>query len=221
MNKQKGAMTLAEGHPKHRTDVDIMFRNGKDTKHMVLRTTKDEFAMWKTKHHVAMAGFRPKNVAPQKWAARIDNDYWVFGVDGTKAVDIFAAVKIGMDCYRVSAVHLLSEIYVKNLNADMENDMGREALIRANQKLYEGVGRAIKEAAKLLGVNGIINLHVFSNKKNHKIPAENLQMALRDGGADSVETDEETKFRYDSQSNDGQRVFSNLITHMHLAKFRV
>lgn len=170
MNNQKGGMTLAEGHPSYKTDVDIMFGNGHDKKDFVLRTTKDDIGVWKTKHGVAMAGFKPKGVAPEKWAAQIDNDYWVYGVDATKATDIFAAVKIGMACYKVSAAKLLADIYVKNLNTELENDMGREALIRANQKLYEGMGKAIRYAAKLLGVSGIINLHVFSNKNNYKLP---------------------------------------------------
>ena len=136
-------------------------------------------------------------------------------------ITIFAAVKIGMACYKIGAAELLSDIYVKNLNTDQENEMGRQALIKANQKLYESVAKAIREAARLLGVSGIINLHVFSNKKNYKIPKDDLHIALRDGGADSVEMDETTKFKYDVQSNDGEQFFENMITHLHLAKFKV
>lgn len=221
MNSHKGAMTLAEGHPDFRTDADIIFNNGRDKKDFILRTTKDDIGVWKTKHSIGMAGFKPTHISPQKWAAQIEKDYWVFNIDATKAQDIVAAVKIGMDCYTASASDLLSDIYVKNLNAEHENDMGRQALVKANQKLYEDVGRAITEAAKLLGVTGMINLHVFSNKKNPKIPKDNLHMALRDSGADSVEMDEKNRFKYDVQSNDGNGVLPNLITHLHLAKYNV
>ena len=118
-------------------------------------------------------------------------------------------------------MELLSNIYNKNLNADQENQMGQKALIMANKNLYESTGKAIREAAKLLGVSGIINLHVFSNKKNPKIPKKELHLSLRDGGAESVEMDEDTKLKYDVQSNDGTVFLQGLITHIHLAKFRV
>ncbi len=71
MNNRKGAMTLAEGHPDFRTDVDIMFRHGKDKKDFVLRTTKDEMGRWKTKHGTGMAGFKVQDISSQKWAAEI------------------------------------------------------------------------------------------------------------------------------------------------------
>ena len=77
-------MTLAEGHPDFRTDADIMFNNGRDKRKFVLRTTRDDIAIWKNKHHVSLSGFKVKSVSPHKWAALIEKDYWVFGVDATK-----------------------------------------------------------------------------------------------------------------------------------------
>lgn len=220
MTKLKGALTIAEGHPDFVTDADIMFNNGRDKKDFVLRTTRDEIGVWKSKHGVSIAGFKSKGVAPQKWAARIEKDYWVFGIDATKSDDIFAAVKIGMACYNAKASDLISDIYVKNLNIENEQQVGRDVLVKANQNLYEGVCKAITRAAKLLGVHGVVNFYVFSNVKNFKIPQQNLHEALKNGGADSVETDI-TPHKFSVGSNDGKRVFENLISHMHLAKFTV
>lgn len=221
MSKQNGAMTLAESRPEYKTDADVVFNNGRDVRDFVLRTTMDNISVWKAKHGVSISGFRVKEISPQKWAARIGKDYWVFGVDATKAEDICAAVKIGMKCYSTTAQDLISNIYVRNLNAEHENTLGRDALVRANQKLYESVCKVIVEAARLLGVQGIINFYIFSNSKNYKIPIENLHMALRDGGANSVSTDDETKYKFDVMSNDGRQIFKDLISHMHLAKFQI
>jgi len=54
------------------------------------------------------------------------------------------------------------------------------------------------------------NIWLFDHKATL---ADKLNMALRDEGADSVE--------YDVQSNDGTQFFQNMITHLHLAKFKV
>lgn len=35
MMSAKGAMTIAEGRPEHKTDVDIIFNNGRDKKEFV------------------------------------------------------------------------------------------------------------------------------------------------------------------------------------------
>lgn len=220
MDNRKGAVTLAEGHPDYRTHANIAFGNVFLKKDYILRTTLDDMTVWKTKHRVNMAGFKDKTVSPQKWAARIEKDYWVFGVDATKPQDIVAAVKIGVISYGVRAADLLSDIYVKNLNAEDEKGYARDALIRDNQKLYEKVANAVVQASKLLGVQGIVNFHVFSNSVNHKIPKANLHMALKDAGAESVETDS-NRYTMSVGSNDGKRVFEDMVTHMHLAKFRV
>lgn len=220
MTKLKGALTIAEGHPDFKTDADIVFNNGRDKKDFILRTTCDDIGVWKSKHGVSISAFKAKGVAPQKWAAKIENDYWVFGIDATKADDIFAAVKIGMACYDAKASDLISDIYLKNLNIENDNQIGVDVRIKANQKLYEGVCKAITQAAKLLGVQVIVNFYVFSNIKNFKIPKENLHEALKNGGADSVETDN-TSHKFSVGSNDGKRVFENLISHMHLAKFKI
>lgn len=221
MLKRKSALTLAEGSPSYKTDVNVVFRNERDKKDFVLRTTLDEIGIWRTKHGVAMSGFKVKGISPNKWAAVIEKEYWVFGINCTKAEDIVAAVKIGMQAYNVKAGDLLSSIYIKNLNVEHENQMTPEVRIKENQKLYEGVCGAVIQAAKLLGVQGSIDFHVFSNKKNHKIPKENLHMALRNGGAETVETDEKTKYIYSVASNDGKEVFDGLISHLHLAKIKV
>lgn len=220
MTELKGALTLAEGNPAFRADADIIFNNGKDKKDFVLRTTFDDIGVWKAKHGVSISPFKAGNVGAQKWIALIEKDYWVFGIDATNANDIFTAVKIGMSFYKAKASDLLSDIYIKNLNIENEQQLLRELLVKANQKLYENVCKAIVQAAKLLGVNGILNFYVFSNNKNFKIPKDDLHTALKEGGADSVETNPHP-YKFSVGSNDGKRVFENLISHMHLAKFKV
>lgn len=137
----------------------------------------DDIGLWRTKHGVSQSGFKVKDLSPQKWAARIDKDCWVFGVDCTNPHDIVAAVKIGMKFYEVSASDLISSVYVKNLNTESEASYKGKARIIANQKLYEGVCQAIVKAAKILGVKNAIDFYVFSNKKNPKIPKDNLHVA--------------------------------------------
>ena len=99
MNSKKGAMTLAEGHPDFKTDADIIFKADREKRDFILRTTKDDIGLWKTKHGVNISGFKAKNIIPPKWSAKIDNEYWVFCIDATKTNDIVAAVKIGMGVY--------------------------------------------------------------------------------------------------------------------------
>lgn len=221
MNKSKGALTIAEGHPDFLTDADIIFNNGRDKKDFVLRTTLDDIEVWKVKHKISISPFKAGSTAPQKWVARIEKDYWVFGIDARKSDDIFAAVKIGMTCYNAKASDLIREIYVKNLNIENESHcVNRELLVEENKKLYQGVCSAIMQAAKLLGVQGALNFYIFSNNKNHKLPKDELHSALRYGGAASVETDIATH-KFSVGSNDGNRVFENLLSHMHLAKLNV
>jgi len=220
MSALKGALTVAEGHPAFITDADIIFNNGRDKKDFVLRTTRDDIGIWKTKHGVSMSPFKTSNGGSQKWVARIDKDYWVFGIDATKADDIFAAVKIGMNCYDARASDLIKDVYVKNLNIENESQIDRTLLVKENKKLYENVCKAILQAAKLLGVQGQLNFFVFSNNKNPKLPKDELHAALVSGGADSVETDSHP-YKFDVGSNDGRRVFKDLISHLHLATLKV
>jgi hypothetical protein len=216
----KGAMTIAEGHPDFLTDADIIFNNGRDKKLFVLRTTRDEIGVWKAKHDVPISPFKVTSSGPQKWAAKIDKDYWVFGIDATKSDDIFAAVKIGMNCYQATASDLIREIYVKNLNTEDELNLSRELLVKENRKLYESVCKAITQAAKLLGVQGMLNFYIFSNKKNYKIPVDELHGGLKDGGAESVEVDT-VSHKFSVGSNNGKEIFENLISHLHLAKLSI
>lgn len=221
MNSSKGALTIAEGNPKYLTDADIIFGNGRDKREFVLRTTLDDIEVWKVKYQVPISPFKAGGTAPQKWVARIENDYWVFGVDATKADDIFSAVKIGMTCYNAKASDLIRDIYVKNLNIENESHfVNRDLLVKENQKLYQDVCAAIIQAAKLLGVQNTLNFYIFSNNKNFKIPKDDLHTALREGGATSIATDD-VVHQFDVGSNDGMRTFKNLISHMHLAKLNV
>lgn len=155
-----------------------------------------------------------------KEAAIIDREVWVFGVDATKANDIFTSVKIGMDYSKVSANEILADVYVKNLNAEGEKSMLHQALVDVNKKLYADVCRAIREAAKLLGCSNLLHFWVFSNNANHKIPKDELHQALKKGGANSVVTDDDTKHAFhvgDNFGGPGPRFKTNL----HLAKLNI
>lgn len=220
MNQPKGALTVAEGHPDFITDADIIFNNGRDKKDFVLRTTRDEIGVWKAKHGVPISPSKSNIGGTQKWVARVDKDFWVFGVDATKSNDIVAAVKIGVDCYGARASDIIRDIYVKNLNIENESNCDRNLLVKENKKLYEDVCKSILQAAKILGVQGQLNFYVFSNNKNPKIPKDDLRTALLAGGADTVASDTHS-YKFDVGSNDGTRVFKDLISHMHLATLKV
>lgn len=222
MINKKGALTLAEGSPQnaYKTDTTLLFNSQTAKRSFVLRTCFDSLGVWKVKHNVSVSPFKLKS-SPGKYAAVIEKDLWIFGIDGTNANDIVAAVKEGMVFYDMDASEILSDIYVKNLNAEHENEMAIKALIQANKELYSKTCEAIKAAAKTLGVKGSVNFYVFSNNKNPKIPQSELHEALRSGGAAEVDTDNRV-IKQSSQSNDATRVTPpNTITHLHLASIKL
>lgn len=220
MSESQGAMSIAEGNLDYKTDVNLVLDGGKKIKKYVLRTTLDSIGVWKTKY--------PKNASPftevingvTKDAAIIDKEVWVFGIDASNSSDIFIAVSIAKNYFKVSAKELIGEVYVKNLNAEREKEMELQALVRANKTLYSKVCNALVEAAKRLGVSGNVNFWIFSNNVNPKIPKQDLHQALERGGAVSVTTDDKTKHAFFVGSNDGadERKFK---TNLHLAKLKI
>lgn len=221
MSNKSGAVTLAEGAPRYKVDVNVTFGGEHANKSFVLRTTYDSYPVWKTKHAVSTSPFKLKGVSEQKFAAIINNEAWVYSIDGTKQNDIFHAVKMGMHWYGVSAKTLLENIYVKNLNSELEHQSGAtgSALVEANKELYKSTCQAILGAARLLGVSSSLNFWVFSNKVNPKISLSHLQEALKSGGANSIKSDTAYKFRFKVQSNDGTTT-ENYFTHLHLATLK-
>ncbi|VUD66792.1 hypothetical protein TDB9533_03696 [Thalassocella blandensis] len=222
MINKKGAMTLAEGSPDlaYKTDASIIFNTSRTHRDFVLRTCYDSLEVWKTKHGVPVSAFKMKSI-PSKYCAEIDRELWVFSIDGTNSSDIYAAVRAGMAYYKVSAQEIISDIYVKNLNAEHENEMTFKSLVNANKDLYSKVCVAIIQAAKQLGIKNSLNFYVFSNSKNSKIPKEDLHNALKSGGALDVKTDD-TRIKQQSQSNDALRTtLPNAITHLHWAKLKI
>jgi hypothetical protein len=220
VNRSKGALTLAEGRYDYKVDVSIIMNNGRDKKDFVVRTCLDQYSVWKAKYAKGGSPFKAFIKGTMKEAAIVDREVWVFGVDAAKANDIFTSVKIGMDYFKVSADEILGDIYVKNLNAESENAMLRQALVDANKKLYTDVCLAIREAAKLLGCRNTLNFWAFSNNANPKILKADLHKALDDGGAEDIETDDESKHVFsvgDNFGGPGQRFKTNL----HLAKLKV
>lgn len=212
-----GALTIAEGDNQYKVDVSLAFGGNRIEKRFVLRTSLDQLSVWKAKYvKTNISPFDAKLKTIVKEAAIIDKEVWVFGIDSTKPQDIVAALEIATRWYKVSADKILSDVYVKNLNTELENTMGEQALVTANKKLYSGVCSALAEAARILGVKNVLNLWVISSNINQKIPATDLHDALREGGADSVETDS-APHKYISGSNDGllRRSFK---TNLHLAK---
>ncbi|HSX52150.1 MAG TPA: hypothetical protein VLF09_14395 [Cellvibrio sp.] len=87
---------------------------------MHLRTSLDQLSVWKTKYvKTNMSPFDAKLKTTIKEAAIIDKEVWVFGIDSTKAQDIVAAIEIATRWYKVGADKILSDVYVKNLNAEL------------------------------------------------------------------------------------------------------
>ena len=129
-------------------------------------------------------------------------------------------MSIAKNYFKVSAKELIGEVYVKNLNAERENEMELQALVRANKTLYSKVCNVLVEAAKRLGVSGNVNFWIFSNNLNPKIPKQDLHQALEHGGAVSVTTDDKKKHTFFVGSNDGaaERKFK---TNLHLAKLKI
>lgn len=220
MSERKSAMTLAEGDPQFKVDAGLVFKNNKVKNAFVLRTSFDSLGLWKAKYNFPASPFKSKQKEVTKQSAIIDNEVWVFDINGTIVNDIVAAVRIGMHCYNVSAEELLSDIYVKNLNAQGEDDMTPPVLIQANKKLYSSTCEAILGAARVLGVKGMLSFWILSNIKNQKIPRKDLHKALENGGASSVTTEEDFQHKFWVGANDG--VGKALIkSNLHLATLKI
>jgi len=220
MTIQSGVTSLAEGQYEFKADVNFIFGKQRIERTHVLRTAFHSLAEWKARNpHIGLSPFKGQNSAVAKYASIIDGEVWVFGVNATQAQDIVAAVKIASSHYKVKPSIFLQDIYTKNLNAELENKMANEALIRANIGLYTEVCEALIGAAKQLGVSHQLNFYVFSNNNNPKILRNNLVKALKAGGAESVETDKHRP-RVTVGDNLGRRSIEQL-THFHLAKLKV
>lgn len=212
-----GAMTLAEGsqHKDYKTDATLIL-NGFDARGYILRTAYDPLSVWKAKYAKNVAPFYPRLKTGVKEAALIDDDIWVFGIDGNRSKDIIDAVTIATTYYKVPAKYFLNSIYIKNLNAENERGVDLDILVRLNRDLYEKTVVAIKEACAHFGIRESISIYVYSSSVNYKIPKDVLYHALRSGGASSVDTDpRELNFR--SGSNDNQ-LRGRIDTNMHVAR---
>ncbi|HVL01399.1 MAG TPA: hypothetical protein VM553_16395 [Dongiaceae bacterium] len=214
-------MSIAEGNYEYRADVNLVLDGGQRIKRYVLRTTLDSLGIWKAKYLKNASPFKEIINGVTKEAAVIDREVWVFGIDATNATDIYLAVTIAANYFKVSAKEIIGDVYTKNLNAERENEMEMKALVQANRKLYGTVSSALTDAAKRLGVTGSINFWIFSNNLNPKIPKQDLHDALLGGGsATSVTTDEKTKHVFVVGSNDGTAE-QRFKTHLHLATLKV
>ncbi len=145
---------------------------------------------------------------------------WVFRIDATSSRDLILAIQIAQKYYKVKADIFLRDVYIKNMNAECENEMGQQALINANKSLYTRTCEAIRETAKSFAVRGEVNLHVFSNARNPKIPQSELHSALRSGGIDSVTTDP-ARYQYHVSNNENSQDLNQkpFFTHHHVAIF--
>ncbi|NOY16655.1 MAG: hypothetical protein GXP23_06985 [Gammaproteobacteria bacterium] len=221
MTIQNGATSLAEGKYAFKTDVNFIFgKQQRIERTYVLRTTFHSLAEWKIRNpHIELSPFKSQNSAVVKYASIIDGEVWVFGINATQARDIVAAVKIASLYYRVKPSVFLQDIYTKNLNAEHEDKMTYEGLIRANIDLYTEVCGALIDAAKQLGVSHQLNFHVFSKNNNPKMPRNDLVKSLKAGGAESIETDEHCP-RVMVGDNLGERSIDQF-THFHLAILKV
>ncbi|RZA07592.1 MAG: hypothetical protein EOO68_03215 [Moraxellaceae bacterium] len=221
MNGQQGAMSIAEGFHDYRVDVNLILDGGQKIKKYVLRTTLISLSVWKSKYARGSATFEKTIEGTTKDAHVIDKEVWVFEIDATKPEDIYTAVSIAKNYFNVSAKDIIGDVYVKNLNVESEHEMGDQARINANIKLYSSVTIALVEAAKRLGVSGSINFWIFSNNVNNKIPKQDLHDALQNQGtATSVTVDEKTKHVFGVASNDGT-VEKTYKTHLHLATLKI
>jgi len=210
-------MTLAEGSQQkdYKTDATLIL-NGIDARGYILRTAYDPLPVWKTKYAKGVSPFYPRLKTSVKEAALIDDEIWVFGIDGNRSKDIIDAVTIATAYYKFPAKYFLTNIYIKNLNAESERDIDLKLLIRMNKELYEKTVVAIKDACAHFGVRESVNIHVYSANINYKIPKDDLHQALKSGGASTVETDSR-ELIYRSGSNDNQ-LRDRIDTNMHVAR---
>ncbi|WHI50269.1 hypothetical protein P3339_17725 [Microbulbifer sp. MLAF003] len=213
----KGAMTIAEGSQasKYKTDATLIL-NGIQERQYVLRTAFDSLSVWKTKYAVNVSPFYPRLKTSIKEAALIDNEIWVFGIDGTNPHHIIDAVTVASQFYMIEPRDILSNVYVKNLNTEGEASLELSLLVKLNKDLYRATTEAIMEACRHFGINNEVNLHVYSANINPKIPQQDLHQALKDGGASSVVTDSRN-LKYKSGNNLGNRG-ATIRTNMHVAK---
>lgn len=215
-----GAMTIAEGDQRFKVDASLIFGGNTRINRYVLRTSYDSLSVWKSKYvKTATSPFQEIVRTVIKDAAVIDGEIWVFDIDATNSDDIAVAVNIAARFYNIKPEDLIREIYVKNLNVENENEMEAQAKIMANRSLYNRTSLALQEAAKKLHVTGIMNLWIFSNNQNPKIPQAELHGAMTDAGASSVATDS-TPYNFWSGSNDGSKS-QRFKTHLHLATFNL
>ena len=213
----KGAMTLAEGSQKNKFKTDAtLVLNGNQERQYVLRTSYDSLSVWKAKYAVNISPFYPRLRTSIKEAALIDNEIWVYGVDGTNAVNIIDAVKIATQFYQVKPKDILSNIYIKNLNAEAQHENNLPLLVKLNMALYEKITQALIEACKHFGIQSAVNIHVYSSNINPKISQSELHQSLKTGGASAVETDSR-KIRHKVGSNNGQDSVP-LVSNLHVAK---
>lgn len=219
-----GATALAEGGRKFKVDVDLIFNNLKSTdRKYILRTVFDSLGAWKAKYaEVNISPCESKAHSQNREYAIIDGEVWVFGINATKSADIVGAIQIACKHYKVNQSVFLKDIYIKNMNAEHENEMGLDALIKANKSLYRSTCDALRAAAVSLSYKGSINLHVFSNNKNPKIPQIDLHQALKDGGAKELTLDP-SKYQYLVSKNDNTQPADQkpFITNHHVAIFDI
>lgn len=211
----KGALALAECIPQYAVDCTLMLHGNRSNREFVIRTTLDGIGVWKARNNIPMSPFNDKTQGVTKDAAIINGEMWIFGINATKATDVSTAVRMGMKHHSVGAKDIIGDVYVKNLNTELENELGTQALVTANKRLYRDVYNAVLDAAKLLGVSGVINFYVISANKNWKIPKEELHEALKEGGAESVETDNQI-FEIYSSNNAGSKALK-IKQNLHLA----
>ncbi len=212
----KGAMTLAEGSQKklYKTDATLVL-NGCEQRDYVLRTAFDSLAVWKAKYAVNVAPFYPRIRTSIKEVALIDNEIWVFGVDGTNSQHIVDSVKIATQFYLVQPKDILSNIYIKNLNAEGEHENDMSLLVKLNMALYENTLIAISAACRHFGIASRVNVMVYSSNINPKIPRSELHKALKAGGAKSIQTDGR-KIKYRVGNNSG-KVGVPVVSNLHSA----
>lgn len=213
----QGAMTLAEGRQQrdYKTDATLVL-SGMTERGYVLRTAFDSLSDWKGKYAKGVSPFYPRCKTGVKETALIDDEIWVFNVDGTKAGDIIDAINIGCQFYKVPPRYLLNSIYVKNLNAEDEKGLDMKTLVSLNKSLYLNTVKAIRQACEHFGVRDDVKLLIYSASSNPKISKDDLHRALRQGGAQSVETDSR-ELVYRSGSNDGKQR-GRIDTNLHVAR---
>ncbi len=107
----KGAMTIAEGSQaaKYKTDATLIL-NGSEERKYILRTSFDSLSVWKTKYAQGVSPFYPRLKASIKEAALIEDEIWVFGVDGTSMQHIIDAVMVATQFYQVGPRDILSNV---------------------------------------------------------------------------------------------------------------